>query len=496
MKKALLFLVLINISFSIYGQLTINHLNTNITLLSEESINTAKSTLHIAYAHTSHGSQLTEGMSGLVAFANGGGKGLALPENIFAFNTGGVDGALDLEDHYGDMGDVGYYPDWYNHTINFLGEVDPNTGRGTAKPEVNVMMWSWCGQAANYSEQDMFDQYLNPMSQLESVYYNVKFVYMTCHLNGSGFEGNLHLRNEQIRNFCNANNKTLYDFADIETYDPDGVYYGELYPTDGCNYDASGDGYTSQTGDPAIPEYESGDRNWAMDWQDSHVLGVDWYECGSAHSQPLNANQKAYAAWALFVGIADLINNGGVPDDLEVSDTIVGNGESACFNARETITVAVNGENVAFEDGSSVNLISGGNIIFLPGFRAYEGSNVTAGITADGIFCGDGLKSTVISNDNSISIQNEKDAVSSEIIGNDFYKVYPNPNNGNFVIKIKNPDKMKSLELYSSLGQKILGIKEFFEEITEVNLTGIRPGIYFIKARGEKEFPVQKLIIK
>jgi hypothetical protein len=156
-------------------------------------------------------------------------------------------------------------------------------------------------QAANYSEQDMFDQYLNPMSQLESVYYNVKFVYMTCHLNGSGLEGNLHLRNEQIRNFCNANNKILYDFADIETYDPDGVYYGELYPTDGCNYDASGDGYTSQTGDPAILNMKSGDRNWAMDWR-IVVLGVGrWLNCGSAHSQPLNANQKAYAAWALFV---------------------------------------------------------------------------------------------------------------------------------------------------------------------------------------------------
>jgi hypothetical protein len=31
---------------------------------------------------------------------------------------------------------------------------------------------------------------------------------------------------------------------------------------------------------------------------------VDWYECGAAHTQPLNANRKAYAAWALFARLA------------------------------------------------------------------------------------------------------------------------------------------------------------------------------------------------
>ena len=33
-------------------------------------------------------------------------------------------------------------------------------------------------------------------------------------------------------------------------------------------------------------------------------LGGDWYDCDSAHSEPLNANRKAYAAWALWTEIA------------------------------------------------------------------------------------------------------------------------------------------------------------------------------------------------
>ena len=38
--------------------------------------------LHIGYGHTSHGGQLTNNMLGLVEFANNGGKGLDLPEDI------------------------------------------------------------------------------------------------------------------------------------------------------------------------------------------------------------------------------------------------------------------------------------------------------------------------------------------------------------------------------------------------------------------------------
>jgi hypothetical protein len=46
------------------------------------------------------------------------------------------------------------------------------------------------------------------------------------------------------------------------------------------------------------------DKNWAIDWQNSHTLNEDWYDCGAAHSQSLNGNQKAYAAWWLWAKLA------------------------------------------------------------------------------------------------------------------------------------------------------------------------------------------------
>jgi len=264
------------------GAIIVDHDDTDITALSQAAMQNAKDKLHIGYGHTSHGSQVTTGMTGLVAFANGGGKGLSLPSNFLAYNNGGTGGALDLHDYFqpGDLGNPDYTT-WAARTRTYLSDA--------ANDDVNVIMWSWCGQADTTAAN--IDLYLSTMTQLETDYPDVYFVYMTGHVNGCATTGNLFLRNQQIRDYCNANDKILYDFADLDSWDPDGAYYGDKLVTDNCDYDSDGDGVR--------------DSNWALDWQASHTEGVDWYSCSSAHSQALNANQKAYAAWSLWVQIAD-----------------------------------------------------------------------------------------------------------------------------------------------------------------------------------------------
>jgi hypothetical protein len=256
------------------ASLIIDHNNAKLGSVPSTWITSAKGTLHIAYEHTSHGSQLIDGMTGLSSW-----KGSA-----YSWNDGGSGGALDIDD-YGITGgtDLGNpdYTAWEASTRTYL--------NNSVNSNINVVMWSWCGEVSNATESNI-SNYLSLMTSLENDYPGVKFVYMTGHLDGTGLTGNLHLRNEQIRNYCKTNKKILFDFEDIESYNPDGTWFGNKIPNDACDYDKNGDG--------------TREGNWATEWQNAHTQGVDWFNCSSAHSQPLNANQKAYAAWWLWARLA------------------------------------------------------------------------------------------------------------------------------------------------------------------------------------------------
>ena len=279
-----------------------NHNSAKLSIIPTNWIDSAKAKLHIAYGHTSHGSQLITGMEGLENW-----KG-----SQYAFNEGGSNVALDINDYaFSGASDLGN-PDftaWESATRSYL--------NNSSHSDVNVVIWSWCGQVSWASEDDI-NTYLNLMTGLENDYPNVKFVYMTGHLDGSGLTGNLNSRNDQIRNYCDLNNKILYDFNDIESYDPDGNYYLDKDATDNCDYDSDGNG--------------SLDQNWAITWQNSHTLNVDWYNCSPAHTQALNGNLKAYAAWWLWAKLAGWDSASDIEDEDYLDEFILNQNYPNPFN--------------------------------------------------------------------------------------------------------------------------------------------------------------------
>jgi hypothetical protein len=298
----------------------IDHHCTQLDAIPEWAIQAAKNNLCIAYGHTSHGSQIPNGMSGLATW-----KG-----SLYAWNGSGSGGALRLIDYYGNFGGLGANdlgsPDrtaWASATRSYL---DTHT-------EVNVILWSWCGQVDG-SESEI-QGYLDLMNALESDYAHVQFVYMTGHLNGGGASGNVNVRNNQIRDYCRDNGKILYDFADIESYDPDGLSnYMELLANDECWYDSDQNG--------------SLDRNWASAWQNNHTLGVDWFSCSAAHSQPLNGNLKAYAAWHLWARLAGW-DGGSGPSDTEAPTAPTGLEGLALASNQVNLSWEASTDNIAVE---------------------------------------------------------------------------------------------------------------------------------------------------
>ncbi len=306
-------LVLFFSSAQSYAGFTVGHLDTKLSNIPDTWISKAKSDLHIAYNHTSHGSQIITGMDALQSFPSFGNKYRWVDNSTgsstsLSLDNYGIPGIADLSQ--GDnvpAGDPDGVAEWARDTHTFLINTD--------NYHINVIMWSWC----DIRDHDI-PLYLSSMEWLIDLFgeggtharaalHPVKFVFMTGHANGGGENDSSDSQNRLIRKHCKDNNRILFDFADIENYDPDNNYFLNKRVTDDLDYDST-------------PPYSSGshDANWASEYLTRHsgseldllVKGTTGYSgCGScAHSggpasdQSLNCVLKGRAVWSLFAQLA------------------------------------------------------------------------------------------------------------------------------------------------------------------------------------------------
>ena len=313
MVLAIAILMLALLTMASAAAVIIGHNSTDLSQIPDASIEQAKSNLHIAYQHTSHGSQLVTGMNALENFpsfaskyewSDDGSAGLDLDDY-------GIPGCADLSQ--GDWIDGNGVTPWVTATRNLLDN--------PANYHINVIMWSWCSINMHNAQR-----YVDNMEILISEYgvggtnpraaeHPVEFVFMTGHAEGQSENlyddpqpdgnGHVHYNNQLIRQHCIDNDRILFDFADIEAYDPDGDYFWDLAMYDDLDYNP---GRTN---------------NWGIEWCSANVgteleqlttgNGVAGYggcsDCahsGSAGSgETINCVLKGCAVWWMMAELAD-----------------------------------------------------------------------------------------------------------------------------------------------------------------------------------------------
>jgi hypothetical protein len=275
-----------------------------------EYVDKARTTLHVAYQHTSHGTHVSRGLSGLHDYKPGDDQlyGLSYVDDGFGKGEPApIPGRLDFRDH----ALVGYAPDgvdawdlgrnetaFIQTTRNYLD--DPQNAA------INVVMWSWC----NIAGHSVAENYIPGMDLLIGEYgvngsrigtgegqreSPVTFIFMTGHPNANQNlgEGEPQRQAEIIVRNCVEKDQFCLDYYSIDAHDMDGNYW----PDAGDNGDSEAYG-----------------GNYYLDWQNAHKLGVDWFEnkvkpggevvFGAHNDQHVTANRKAYAMWWILARIA------------------------------------------------------------------------------------------------------------------------------------------------------------------------------------------------
>ena len=232
-----LFYVLLFVPSGAYTAIIIDHNCTDLSKIPDTWIEQVKS-MKLHYAHTSHGEQLTTGLERIEASDSKYSVAIeycALPTEAGAFCIfDGQTSETYVEPHL-------YW--------------DSEEGRADTKnvlsnnPAITVSMWAWCCQQDGNEASDT-QGYLDAMAMLEAANSGVTFIYMTGNAQAAWGEGyNRYQRNNQIREYCNANNKVLFDFADIdcwyngdqETYE----YEGHTVPVEHSQYSGDEAGHTT-----------------------------------------------------------------------------------------------------------------------------------------------------------------------------------------------------------------------------------------------------------
>ena len=176
-----------------------------------------------------------------------------------------------------------------------------------------------------------------------------------------------------------------------------------------------------------------------------------------------------------------------IPAYLTVTGEIV-SGQTQCYDATNTITVAGNGNSFIVNGDSRATFIAGQKISFMPGTRVLETGYLFGYISTDSYcnFTPPALPA--------VAAGEEETPFS---FGQASFTIFPNPTNDNFTI-VQKGDKEYSnvtIEVYGILGDKVLFSHMVGEKKHEFVTSALPAGLYFVKVVADDYTESIKLII-
>jgi len=196
----------------ITGPTIFNHNCTDISKIPAPWIDKVQQTVKFHYAHRSHGEQLTIGLD-LIESANAT-FSMAIEDFTLPAEAGALCIMNGQRRYDGSDNDSYVEPEeyWAGNGLTYTRAVLENNAA------INFSMWTWCTEL-DYLDESQVQGYLDNMTQLETDYPNVIFIYMTGNAQADGEAGyNRFLRNQYIRDYCKNNSKYLFDFEDIDSW--------------------------------------------------------------------------------------------------------------------------------------------------------------------------------------------------------------------------------------------------------------------------------------
>jgi hypothetical protein len=179
-----------------------------------------------------------------------------------------------------------------------------------------------------------------------------------------------------------------------------------------------------------------------------------------------------------------------IPANLSITDVIIANETTACFNALQSITIS----NFIVETGGSAVLIAGQNIHVMAGTEIESGANAHFYIDTTGNFCQQPETIVCVLNDNENALKQKPLKIIEDY--NTFYKVFPNPTTGKLRLEFSQlfEDSSVSMEIYDIACNRILQTNLSGQLYYEFDLSGKPGGIYLIRVMTGNKTGVEKII--